>query len=69
MAIDSFTGEYRWLSNFWPFSPELRQRLLDTGAEELIEGNYWGDRFWGVCAGSSANHLGKLLMKIRGELR
>lgn len=44
-------------------------RLLDTGEAELIEGNTWGDVFWGVCDKKGENHLGKLLMKIRGELR
>jgi N-glycosidase YbiA len=47
----------------------LRQKLLDTGARELIEGNYWYDRFWGMCQGTGENHLGKLLMKIRVEMR
>ena len=48
---------------------DLRQKLLDTGDAELIEGNTWGDRVWGVCDGEGENHLGKLLMKIREELR
>ena len=43
--------------------------LLATGDEELIEGNTWGDVFWGVCDGVGENQLGQLLMKIRGELR
>lgn len=47
----------------------LAARLLDTGDAELIEGNTWGDEYWGVCEGKGENHLGKLLMKIRGELR
>lgn len=137
-AIISFTGEYRWLSNFWYSSvsafgrifptvehayqacksidpsdhqkiawcktpgqakkagkslkkredwdqiklevmeelliqkfqhAELRQLLLDTGDAELIEGNTWGDTFWGVCDGVGENHLGKLLMKIREMIR
>ena len=37
--------------------------------EELIEGNWWGDTYWGVCNGVGENHLGKLLMKIREELK
>lgn len=49
--------------------PELRQKLLDTGDAELIEGNTWGDRYWGVCAGTGENNLGKLLMELRKELR
>lgn len=49
--------------------PFLRDRLLGTGNEELIEGNHWGDTFWGVCNGKGENHLGKLLMKIRTELK
>lgn len=36
--------------------------------EELIEGNYWHDTYWGVCEGVGENHLGKLLMEIRNEL-
>lgn len=48
---------------------ELRKKLLETGDNELIEGNYWGDLFWGVCRGKGENHLGRLLVKIRSELR
>ena len=49
--------------------PELREKLLATGNEELIEGNWWGDRFWGVCDGVGENYLGKLLMEVRQEIR
>lgn len=49
--------------------PELRRKLLATGERELVEGNDWGDSFWGVCAGRGKNHLGRLLMKLREELR
>lgn len=135
--IDSFSGKYRFLSNFWPCeieyegikypstehafqaaktldieerkriaqldtpgkakragkSVELRsdwesikigvmreilqlkfadkklaQQLLDTGDEELVEGNTWGDKFWGVCDGEGQNYLGLLLMDVRTEL-
>lgn len=31
--------------------PELRSKLVSTGDAELIEGNTWGDTFWGVCKG------------------
>lgn len=136
-AIPEFTGEYRWLSNFWPCainvsgdtfpsvenayqsaktlfahqefltcSPaeakrlgrelpvtapkwdtvrivtmdfmlrekfkagtELAEQLLATGSKDIIEGNRWGDTFWGVCDGKGRNHLGKLIMTIRSELR
>ena len=44
--------------------------LLSTGDEELIEGNWWGDRFWGQSPiGNGQNWLGRLLMEIRSELR
>ena len=46
---------------------ELREKLLGTSPHELVEGNWWGDTFWGVCRGKGENHLGKLLMKIRKE--
>lgn len=48
---------------------ELRAKLLATGDAELIEGNTWNDTFWGVCEGKGENHLGMILMKVRGELR
>lgn len=46
----------------------LTEQLLDTGDAELIEGNWWGDIFWGVCNGIGENHLGKLLMQVREEI-
>lgn len=49
--------------------PELRNLLLATGDEELIEGNYWGDTYWGVCNGVGQNKLGKLLMQVREEIK
>ena len=52
-------------------NPELLRKLVRTGDAELIEGNTWGDRVWGVdlYRGVGENHLGKILMKIREELR
>jgi len=47
---------------------DLKIKLLETGDQILIEGNTWGDRFWGVCRGSGRNELGKILMKIRKSL-
>jgi ribA/ribD-fused uncharacterized protein len=49
--------------------PDLRTRLVSTYPEELVEGNTWGDRFWGVCDGTGENHLGRILMRVREELR
>ena len=48
---------------------DLKEKLLSTGDAELIEGNYWGDVYWGVCNGIGQNKLGKILMRIRSELR
>lgn len=47
---------------------DLRLRLLATGAAELIEGNTWNDRFWGVCGDQGQNRLGRILMQVRGEI-
>jgi len=138
MAIDSFKGDHRFLSNFWPAPillfglsypttehayqaakckwavaaenirlaetpgkakrmgreaqarsdwdlikldimrlitklkyahPDLRILLLATGDQQLIEGNTWGDTFWGVCDGIGENHLGRILMDVRDSLR
>lgn len=48
--------------------PDLRRKLLATGAAYLEEGNTWGDTVWGVYNGQGENRLGKLLMKVRTEL-
>lgn len=48
--------------------PRLAEMLALTNGFELVEGNTWGDVFWGECRGIGENHLGKLLMKIRAEL-
>lgn len=48
--------------------PDLQQKLIDTGNEELVEGNYWHDTYWGVYNGVGENNLGKLLMEIRKDL-
>ena len=49
--------------------PDLRQKLFDTGAQLLEETNHWGDTFWGICNNEGNNHLGKILMRVREELR
>jgi ribA/ribD-fused uncharacterized protein len=49
--------------------PELAAKLVATGDEELIEGNWWNDTFWGVCNGVGENHLGKILMKVRADIK
>lgn len=51
---------------------ELAERLLATGDAELVEGNRWGDDFWGVTdrgLGVGRNELGKILMQVRAEIR
>ena len=49
--------------------PELRTRLLATEDAVLIEGNDWGDRYWGQCDGIGENHMGKILMRVRDDSR
>lgn len=48
--------------------PEFKELLLGTGDTELVEGNWWGDTFWGVCHGEGKNVLGTLLMELREDL-
>ena len=50
-------------------NPYLAEFLVKTGDKELIEGNRWGDVYWGVHirTGEGENHLGKILMKLRAE--
>lgn len=46
----------------------LGNKLIATGDCLIVEGNTWGDTFWGVCRGRGENHLGRLIMEIRREL-
>lgn len=48
---------------------ELKEKLLATGDAHLEETNTWNDTFWGVCKGKGQNHLGKILMEVREELK
>lgn len=49
----------------------FKQKLIDTGDQEILEGNSWGDKFWGVDEKTliGENNLGKLLMKIRENIK
>ncbi len=55
--------------------PDLREQLLATGDAELIEGNTWNDRFFGMTRDKKTgawyghNQLGKMLMRVREKLR
>lgn len=46
------------------------KKLMETGEEDIVEWNNWGDRYWGKTEdGVGENHLGKLLMKLRHEYK
>lgn len=58
----------------WKFQdPVLANKLLKTGDQELMEGNYHKDAIWGCVRKGDQwvgeNRLGKILMKIRLEVR
>jgi ribA/ribD-fused uncharacterized protein len=51
----------------------MARRLLETGNARLIEGNTWGDTYWGAIHNTRGslvgeNNLGRLLMEVRDEL-
>lgn len=48
---------------------QLAQLLLWTSDALLVEGNTWGDQYWGAVDGFGQNWLGHLLMARRAELR
>lgn len=54
---------------------DLAEKLLATGDEELIEGNWWHDNTWGSCMCDKCinipgrNMLGMLLMDLRKKMR
>ena len=47
------------------FKDENLMRRLKDIDEEIVEDNYWNDRYWGVCRGVGKNMLGKLLTEIK----
>ena len=49
----------------------FKSKLLATGDVLLEEGNWWGDKFWGVDIKTrqGENHLGRIIMKIRDQLK
>lgn len=50
---------------------KFQEKLLSTGNEEIVEGNYWHDNHWGNCYCKKCknipgeNMLGKLIMEVR----
>ena len=46
---------------------DIRQALVATYPEDIQEGNWWNDTYWGVCNGQGENNLGKILMQVRSE--
>jgi len=58
---------------------DLKQKLLATGNAYLVEGTTWHDSEWGICINKECdrgcdkkagmNHLGRILMEVRQELR
>ena len=47
---------------------DLRWKLMDTYPNKLVEGNTWGDTYWGVCKGVGENKLGSILEIVRQQL-
>ena len=49
----------------------FKSNLLSTGDCLLEEGNWWGDKFWGVDIKTreGENHLGKIIMQVREGLK
>lgn len=53
---------------------DWRVLLIDTKDAHIIEGNTWGDKFWGAVWDSEkeqwdgSNHLGNLIMNIRARI-
>jgi ribA/ribD-fused uncharacterized protein len=54
--------------------PELSKMLASTNNEELVEGNWWHDVYWGKCncdrcGNKGENNLGKILMSVREKIK
>lgn len=60
---------YEICKNKFSQNEDLKIKLLETGDQYLEEGNTWGDKEWGTYKGVGKNKLGKILMRVRDELR
>jgi ribA/ribD-fused uncharacterized protein len=60
---------YIGVYNKFKQNPKLRNRLLATDDGLLVENNKHKDSYWGVYNGIGENHLGKILMRVRDQLR
>lgn len=60
---------YRIIKAKFKQNENLKDLLIRTGDKKLIEDNYWGDKFWGVCDGFGENNLGKILTEVRRECK
>lgn len=51
-------------------NPDIRELLAATGGEPLVEGNDWGDTFWGQDSETKhgENHLGQILEHVRTDI-
>lgn len=56
---------YNVVYNKFMQNEALYKKLMATKGVTLVEGNTWGDKYWGVCNGEGENKLGKILMDIR----
>jgi ribA/ribD-fused uncharacterized protein len=61
---------YRAVRRKFELYPELRELLLATGNEEIAEAGPNHDAYWGIGRdGTGQNKLGKIIERIRSELR
>jgi ribA/ribD-fused uncharacterized protein len=60
---------YRAVRRKFDLHPELKAMLLATGDEDIAEANP-ADGYWGIGGdGTGLNKLGKIMIRIRAELR
>jgi hypothetical protein len=50
-------------------NPELKEKLKNCKAHNIVEENDWNDTYWGVCNGVGKNKLGNMLMLIRAKIK
>ncbi len=54
-------------------NPDIKEKLINTNPDFIIEGNYWHDNIWGNCTCDKCKHivgtnwLGNILMIVRNS--
>jgi predicted NAD-dependent protein-ADP-ribosyltransferase YbiA (DUF1768 family) len=54
---------------YYNSNPKMKDKLVGTGTKKLVHSGFGIDTFWGVNKNGGENNHGKILMKLRDEIK